>query len=250
MVQEMPQGVGAPLGDHVAPRTGRQVALNWASRNARLLAPLVTLISMFVFFSLVTDVFLTTQNLQNIVTQIAPIAVAATGVTFVLLCAGELRTRYAMAVSAAQKPTRLVHSIEALLSACLEQPPLAILLDMNAMTRLGAMAIGASPVQVVFHHVLPLALPGILTGTIIGMARALGETAPLLMIGMRAFVATPPDGFTDPATVLPVQIFLWSDEIDRGFVERTSAAIIVLLAFLLVMNGLAIYLRNRFEKKW
>jgi ribose transport system permease protein len=87
MVQEMPQGVGAPLGDHVAQRTGRQVALNWASRNARLLAPLVTLISMFVFFSLVTDVFLTTQNLQNIVTQIAPIAVAATGVTFVLLCA-------------------------------------------------------------------------------------------------------------------------------------------------------------------
>jgi len=114
----------------------------------------------------------------------------------------------------------------------------------------GALAIGASPVQVVFHHVLPLALPGILTGTIIGMARALGETAPLLMIGMRAFVATPPEGFTDPATVLPVQIFLWSDEIDRGFVERTSAAIIVLLLFLLVMNGLAIYLRNRFEKKW
>ncbi len=114
----------------------------------------------------------------------------------------------------------------------------------------GALAIGASPVQVVFHHVLPLALPGILTGTIIGMARALGETAPLLMIGMRAFVATPPDGLTDPATVLPVQIFLWSDEVDRGFVERTSAAIIVLLAFLLVMNGLAIYLRNRFEKTW
>jgi phosphate transport system permease protein len=114
----------------------------------------------------------------------------------------------------------------------------------------GALAIGASPVQVVFHHVLPLALPGMLTGTIIGMARALGETAPLLMIGMRAFVASPPDGFTAPATVLPVQIFLWSDEIDRGFVERTSAAIIVLLLFLLVMNGLAIYLRNRFEKTW
>lgn len=114
----------------------------------------------------------------------------------------------------------------------------------------GALAIGASPIQVVFHHVLPLALPGMLTGTIIGMARALGETAPLLMIGMRAFVATPPDNFTSPATVLPVQIFLWSDEIDRGFVERTSAAIIVLLLFLLVMNGLAIYLRNRFEKKW
>ncbi len=114
----------------------------------------------------------------------------------------------------------------------------------------GALAIGASPVQVVFHHVLPLALPGILTGTIIGMARALGETAPLLMIGMRAFVATPPSGFTDNATVLPMQIFLWSDQIDRGFVERTSAAIIVLLVFLLLMNGLAIYLRNRFEKRW
>jgi phosphate transport system permease protein len=114
----------------------------------------------------------------------------------------------------------------------------------------GALAVGASPVQVVFHHVLPLALPGMLTGTIIGMARALGETAPLLLIGMRAFVATPPDGFTSPATVLPVQIFLWSDEIDRGFVERTSAAIVVLLLFLLLMNSLAIYLRNRFEKSW
>ncbi|AWW74619.1 phosphate ABC transporter, permease protein PstA [Erythrobacter sp. KY5] len=114
----------------------------------------------------------------------------------------------------------------------------------------GALAVGASPIQVVFHHVLPLALPGMLTGTIIGMARALGETAPLLLIGMRAFVATPPDGFTSPATVLPMQIFLWSDEIDRGFVERTSAAIIVLLLFLLLMNGLAIYLRNKFEKTW
>ena len=113
-----------------------------------------------------------------------------------------------------------------------------------------ALAMGASPVQVVFHHVLPLALPGILTGTIIGMARALGETAPLLMIGMRAFVATPPSDFTSPATVLPVQIFLWSDEIDRGFIERTSAAIVVLLIFLLLMNGIAIYLRNRFEKRW
>ena len=113
-----------------------------------------------------------------------------------------------------------------------------------------ALAVGASRVQTVFHHVLPLALPGILTGTIIGMARALGETAPLLMIGMRAFVASPPDGFTSPASVLPVQIFLWSDEINRGFVERTSAAIVVLLVFLLVMNGLAIYLRNRFENRW
>ncbi|MEM1051021.1 MAG: phosphate ABC transporter permease PstA [Pseudomonadota bacterium] len=114
----------------------------------------------------------------------------------------------------------------------------------------GALAVGASPVQVVFHHVLPLALPGMLTGTIIGMARALGETAPLILIGLRAFVATPPEGFTSAATVLPVQIFLWSDEIDRGFVERTSAAIIVLLIVLLLMNGLAIYLRNKFEKSW
>jgi len=113
-----------------------------------------------------------------------------------------------------------------------------------------ALGIGASPVQVVFHHVLPLAMPGILTGTIIGMARALGETAPLLMIGMRAFIAAPPGGFTDPATVLPVQVFLWSDEVSRGFIEKTSAAIIVLLVFLLAMNGAAIYLRNRFETRW
>ena len=113
-----------------------------------------------------------------------------------------------------------------------------------------ALGIGASPVQVVFHHVLPLALPGILTGTIIGMARALGETAPLLMIGMRAFIATPPGGIADPATVLPVQIFLWSDEVSKGFVEKTSAAIIVLLVFLLAMNGIAIYLRNKFERRW
>lgn len=113
-----------------------------------------------------------------------------------------------------------------------------------------ALAIGASPVQTVFHHVLPLALPGILTGTIIGMARALGETAPLLMIGMRAFIAAPPQQLSDPATVLPVQIFLWSDQVAMGFVEKTSAAIVVLLVFLLAMNGLAIYLRNRFETRW
>jgi phosphate transport system permease protein len=113
-----------------------------------------------------------------------------------------------------------------------------------------ALGVGASKMQVTFHHVLPLALPGILTGTIIGVARALGETAPLLMIGMRAFIAAPPSGITEPATVLPVQIFLWSDEVDRGFVEKTSAAIIVLLLFMLLMNGLAIYLRNRFERRW
>lgn len=116
--------------------------------------------------------------------------------------------------------------------------------------REAALGIGASPVQVVFHHVLPLALPGILTGTIIGMARALGETAPLLMIGMRAFIPSPPAGITDAATALPVQIYLWSDEVNPGFVEKTSAAIIVLLIFLLGMNALAIYLRNKFETRW
>lgn len=142
------------------------------------------------------------------------------------------------------------------LTLALMTMPVIVIAGRNAIKavppsiRDGALAIGASQMQVVFHHVLPLALPGILTGTIIGMARALGETAPLLLIGMRAFVATPPEGFTSPATVLPVQIFLWSDEIDRGFVERTSAAIIVLLLFLLVMNAFAIYLRNRFEKSW
>ncbi|PAX09124.1 phosphate ABC transporter, permease protein PstA [Sphingomonas lenta] len=134
--------------------------------------------------------------------------------------------------------------------------PVIVIASRNAIKavppsiRDAALGVGASPIQVVFHHVLPLALPGILTGTIIGMARALGETAPLLMIGMRAFIAAPPDGITDPATVLPVQVFLWSDEVGRGFVEKTSAAIVVLLVFLLAMNALAIHLRNRFETRW
>ena len=113
-----------------------------------------------------------------------------------------------------------------------------------------ALGIGASPIQVVFQHVLPLALPGIMTGTIIGVARALGETAPLLLIGMRAFVVDTPHGFASPATVLPVQVFLWSDDVARGFVEKTSAAIIVLLVILIAMNSVAIYLRNRFERRW
>jgi len=113
-----------------------------------------------------------------------------------------------------------------------------------------ALGIGASKIQVVFQHVLPLALPGILTGTIIGMARALGETAPLLMIGMRAFVSDTPTGLLAPATALPVQVFLWSDDVARGFVEKTSAAIMVLLVFLLMMNSLAIYLRNKYERRW
>ena len=142
------------------------------------------------------------------------------------------------------------------LTLALMTMPVIVIAGRNAIKavppsiRDAALAVGASPVQVVFDHVLPLALPGILTGTIIGMARALGETAPLLMIGMGAFIAAPPSRLTDPATVLPVQIFLWSDDVDRGFVEKTSAAIIVLLVFLLAMNGLAIYLRNRFETRW
>ncbi|WP_235976507.1 phosphate ABC transporter permease PstA [Sandaracinobacteroides hominis] len=113
-----------------------------------------------------------------------------------------------------------------------------------------ALGIGASRVQVVFHHVLPLALPGMLTGTILGMARALGETAPLLMIGMRAFLTSVPQGLAQPATALPVQIFIWSDNVSRGFLEKTSGAIIVLMLFLLAINSLAIYLRNKFEVRW
>lgn len=116
--------------------------------------------------------------------------------------------------------------------------------------REAALGIGASKIQMVTHHVLPLAMPGMLTGTIIGMARALGETAPLLMIGMIAFIVDIPGSFTDPATVLPVQIYLWADSPERAFTEKTSAAIIVLLAFLMLMNGLAVYLRNKFERKW
>jgi phosphate transport system permease protein len=104
--------------------------------------------------------------------------------------------------------------------------------------------------QTVFHHVLPQALPGMLTGTIIGMAQALGETAPLLMIGMVAFIVDVPQGFTDPATVLPVQIYLWADSPERAFMERTAAAILVLLLFLVLMNLVAILLRRRFEKRW
>ena len=142
------------------------------------------------------------------------------------------------------------------LTLALMTMPVIVIAGRNAVKsvppsiREAALGIGASPVHVVFHHVLPLALPGILTGTIIGMARALGETAPLLMIGMRAFIPAAPEGFTDATTALPVQIYLWSDEVNQGFVEKTSAAIIVLLIFLLGMNALAIYLRNRFETRW
>jgi phosphate transport system permease protein len=116
--------------------------------------------------------------------------------------------------------------------------------------REAALGMGASPVQTVLHHVLPLAMPGMLTGAIIGMARALGESAPLLMIGMVAFIVDVPKGLTDPSTVLPVQVFLWADSPERAFVERTSGAIIVLLGFLLIMNAAAVWLRSRFERRW
>jgi phosphate transport system permease protein len=116
--------------------------------------------------------------------------------------------------------------------------------------RQAAQGLGAGPVQVVFHHVLPLATPGIWTGAVLAMARALGETAPLLMIGMVAFIADVPGSFTQPATVLPVQIFLWADHPDPAFAARTAAAIIVLLLVLLVMNAAAIVLRHRSQKTW
>ena len=116
--------------------------------------------------------------------------------------------------------------------------------------REAALGMGASKVQTVTHHVLPLAMPGMLTGAIIGMARALGESAPLLMIGMVAFIVDVPKGLTDPATVLPVQIFLWATSPERAFVERTSGAIMVLLGFLLLMNAVAVILRSRFERRW
>ena len=116
--------------------------------------------------------------------------------------------------------------------------------------REAALGMGASKMQMVAHHVFPLAMPGMLTGTIIGMAQALGETAPLLMIGMVAFIVDIPNGFTEPSTVLPVQIFLWADSPERAFVERTSAAIMVLLAFLITMNAVAVVLRKRFERRW
>lgn len=116
--------------------------------------------------------------------------------------------------------------------------------------REAALGVGASKMQAITHHILPLALPGMMTGTIIGMAQALGETAPLLMIGMVAFIVDVPGAVTDPSTVLPVQIYLWADSPERAFVERTSAAIMVLLAFLISMNAVAVFLRKKFERRW
>ena len=114
----------------------------------------------------------------------------------------------------------------------------------------GALGVGASKVQATMHHVVPLAIPGMLTGTIIGMAQALGETAPLLMIGMVAFIVDIPSGVTDPGTVLPVQIFMWADFAERMFIQKTSSAIIILLLFLIIMNGGAIWLRKKLERRW
>jgi phosphate transport system permease protein len=116
--------------------------------------------------------------------------------------------------------------------------------------REAALGMGASKHQMVMHHVLPLALPGIMTGTIIGLAHALGETAPLLLIGMNAFITSPPGGFLEPSTSLPTQIYIWADSPERGFVARTSAGILVLLGFLVVMNGIAVFLRQRLERQW
>lgn len=116
--------------------------------------------------------------------------------------------------------------------------------------RQAAMGLGASPLQTVLHHSLPLALPGIMTGAILGLARAIGETAPLLMIGMVAFIADIPKKFSDPATAMPVQIFLWSKNNQPGFVEKTAAAIIVLLVILIIMNIIAVWIRKKYERRW
>ena len=126
----------------------------------------------------------------------------------------------------------------------------ASLLAVPDTIRNGAIALGASKMQAIFNQVLPLATPGICTGVIIALARALGETAPLLMIGMIAFIPDTPIAITDPATALPAQIFMWADHPERAFVERTSAAILILLSFLIVMNAAAIYIRHKFEKNW
>ncbi|WP_234823100.1 phosphate ABC transporter permease PstA [Ensifer adhaerens] len=116
--------------------------------------------------------------------------------------------------------------------------------------REAALGIGASKHEAIFHHILPLAMPTVMTGSIISLARALGETAPLLLIGMNAFITSPPDGVFAASTALPTQIYIWADSPERGFVSRTSAAILVLLAFLVLMNGIAIFLRQRFERRW
>ncbi|NGO51885.1 phosphate ABC transporter permease PstA [Allomesorhizobium camelthorni] len=126
----------------------------------------------------------------------------------------------------------------------------AALTSVPSSIREAALGIGASKHEAIFHHILPLSMPSIMTGTIIGLAQALGETAPLLLIGMNAFITSPPAGVLEASTALPTQIYIWADSPERGFVARTSAAILVLLGFLVLMNGIAIFLRQRFERRW
>jgi phosphate transport system permease protein len=222
----------------------------WAAFKGSLMTMAITLLLAFpigVFAALYLEEYASKNRLTDMIEVSINNLAAVPSIIFGLLGLAVFLTLFGMPRSSA-----LVGG----LTLALMTMPVIVIAGRNAVKsvppsiREAALGIGASPVQVVFHHVLPLALPGILTGTIIGMARALGETAPLLMIGMRAFIPSPPQGFTDAATALPVQIYLWSDEVNQGFVEKTSAAIIVLLIFLLGMNALAIYLRNRFETRW
>ena len=222
----------------------------WGALKGSLITMVVTLFLAFPI-GVLAAVYLEEYATKNRLTDLIEVSInnlaAVPSIIFGLLGLAVFLQFFAMPRSAA---------IVGGLTLALMTMPVIVIAARNAIKavppsiREAAMGVGASPIQVVFHHVLPLAIPGIMTGTIIGMARALGETAPLLMIGMRAFTTTPPQGLTDPATVLPVQIFLWSDEVNRGFVEKTSAAIIVLLVFLLTMNAIAVYLRNRFETRW
>ena len=222
----------------------------WAAFKGSLITMAITLMLAFpvgVLAALYLEEYATKNRLTDMIEVSINNLAAVPSIIFGLLGLAVFLTLFGMPRSSA-----LVGG----LTLALMTMPVIVIAGRNAVKsvppsiREAALGIGASPVQVVFHHVLPLALPGILTGTIIGMARALGETAPLLMIGMRAFIPAAPEGFTDATTALPVQIYLWSDEVNQGFVEKTSAAIIVLLIFLLGMNALAIYLRNRFETRW
>jgi phosphate transport system permease protein len=222
----------------------------WAAFKGSLMTMAITLMLAFPV-GILAALYLEEYAAKNKLTDIIEVSInnlaAVPSIIFGLLGLAVFLTMFGMPRSSA-----LVGG----LALALMTMPVIVIAGRNAVKsvppsiRQAALGIGASPVQVVFHHVLPLALPGILTGTIIGMARALGETAPLLMIGMRAFIPAAPEGFTEATTALPVQIYLWSDEVNQGFVEKTSAAIIVLLIFLLGMNALAIYLRNRFETRW
>jgi len=222
----------------------------WAAFKGSLMTMAITLMLAFPV-GVLAALYLEEYAAKNKLTDLIEVSInnlaAVPSIIFGLLGLAVFLTMFGMPRSSA-----LVGG----LTLALMTMPVIVIAGRNAVKsvppsiREAALGIGASPVQVVFHHVLPLALPGILTGTIIGMARALGETAPLLMIGMRAFIPAAPEGFTEATTALPVQIYLWSDEVNQGFVEKTSAAIIVLLIFLLGMNALAIYLRNRFETRW